>query len=133
MKSTNPLPNQPARILPGSFTIQIAPGQRYAEIPREQVPSVGVLDWVPQGDGTYRPKARIHQLQVRLTEAARLLRLDKGILQRLSRAGFIEHLQVTPGNVLIDLPSYFAHVERCKDPDFWTAKRRAQYSAAMER
>lgn len=118
-------------IYPQNKTIEVAPGQRVVDLAREDIPRVGVCDWMPAGDGTYRPVARIHELLIRVTEAERIVRIPYLTLRRLVRGEFVKGVQITPGNVLIDLHSYYEHVENCKDPEFWTEKKRRRYSEAL--
>ncbi len=123
------------RILPRNQTIALAPGigtRKVVDAPRELIPCVGVCDWQPAGDGTYKPVIRLHEQNIRVSIAARVLDVDYFVLRRLITAGFVEGHQPTPSCYLLNLHSYFDHLARVQaDPEFWNELRRAQYSAAL--
>jgi hypothetical protein len=136
----NPFPANSAvhaaavRVLPAGEVIQVSPDaivRKVADAPATMIPRVGVSDWQPAGDGTYRPIVRIHEAMVRVTDAERVTGLPYLTLRRLIIAGFVKGAQLTPGNVLIDLHSFYEHVEKCKDPEFWNKERREAYAAAL--
>ena len=123
------------RVLPENEVIQVSPdavARKNIEAPAQFVPRVGVADWQPAGDGTYKPVIRIHERYVRLNILAKLLCIDYCALRRLIVAGFVEGQATTPGAWHVNVHSYFAHVEAVRtDPDFWNEARRARYSAAL--
>ena len=126
--------NAAVRLLPAGAEIRVSPDaltRRVADLPAEHIPRIGVADWQPAGDGTYRPIVRIHECFVRVTDAERVSGIPYLTLRRLISAGFCKGSQPSPGNVLIDLHSYFDHVDACKDPEFWTPARREKYRQAL--
>lgn len=134
VQDTNDAHAAAVRVMPPGEAIRVTPDavtRRVADLPAKMIPRVGVTDWQPAGDGTYRPIVRIHEAMVRVTDAARVTGLPYLALRRLITAGFVRGDQPTPGNVLIDLHSYYDHVQATRDPEFWTAERRQRYSEAI--
>lgn len=110
--------------------VRIAPNHKVADLPHEDVPTIAFGDWLPQGDGTYRPVMRIHAQQVRLspdTHRTLGLGIAYNTLKRLIRAGFISGARITPSCYVFNLQSYYDHIERCKDIEFWTPERIKTY------
>lgn len=123
-----------ATLLPQGTTLPIAPDaltRRVIDAPTAAIPRVGLFDWQPAGDGTFRPIVRIHECMVRASEFAPLVGINYLTLHRLIRAGFVEGSQPSPQVILVNATSYFAHQEATRDPDFWTAARRQKYSEVI--
>jgi hypothetical protein len=101
--------------------VQVAPGRSF--VPFKPTPGqVLMYDLVPVGD-MFRPVARVHD-QCVLIGPMTVKRLRLGIeykaLRTLIVGGFVEGGQLLPRRWMVNLSSYFAHVERCKaDPLFW--------------
>ena len=112
-------------------TMELVPGVRVADVPPPLIQRVGVCDWQPAGDGTYRPIVRLHDNMVRVSEAVKITGMTYLTLRRLICGGFVEGVQVTPGNVQMNMHSYWQHVQACRDPEFWTPERRRRYSATL--
>jgi hypothetical protein len=115
--------------------VQLAPGQESGvSVPRESVPRYGVVQLMRQTDGTYIPVLKTWSETVRLTcNLPHELGLDisYNTLTRLVIAGFISGQRIAPETTLIDLESLVAHMEACRDPEFWNAKRIEQYRQAL--
>lgn len=125
-------PRIPVRIHPTGQTLEVAPGERYADLPATHVPRAGIVRWTPSGDGTYRPRLQILEIWVRVTNAHEYgVTVPRDTLVRLGNAGFIELVQPSPNHVAVNLDSLLAHIERCKDPEFWNAERRQRYREAL--
>jgi hypothetical protein len=110
---------------PGPLTVEIAPGQFIAECPAALAPRIGLVDWQPAGDGTFRPVVRLHAKRLRLTvklPAQLGLGVSYQTLKQLIRAGFVDGTRIAPGNYEFDLQSYFDHRSGAKDPEFWTTE-----------
>jgi hypothetical protein len=123
---------QPVRIHPISATMQLAPGEKFADVPPDILPKVGIVRWIPSGDGSYRPKLQVLEIWVRVTHAHLYgITIPRDTLVRLGNAGFIELSQPSPGHTAVNLDSLLAHIEACKDPEFWTETRQAQYREAL--
>lgn len=108
---------------PLGVTVEVVPGKRVVGLSDAAAPRVAIADWLPVGDGSYKPIARIHTKLVRLTEEMPE-KLGLGIgyrsLLRLMQAGFVDFEQPAPRTYLVNLQSYFDHVKKCKaDPEFW--------------
>lgn len=137
------MPNPPSQtqpeavvtILPKGQTIRVAPDavtRKVCDAPAALIPRLGLVDYQPAGDGTFRPVVKIHEQWIRVSVAARALGVYHNILRRLIAGGFIDAIQPSPGCWLMSLHSYFKHVEAVRnDPDFWNEKRRRQYSEAL--
>lgn len=125
----------PVHIQPQGRVIQVAPdaaSRKVADLPADLIPRIGLVDFQPAGDGTYRPIVRIHDSWIRVSIAARAFGLRHMVLRRLITAGFVEAIQPSPGCWMMNLQSYFRHVEAVRnDPEFWNEQRRARYSAAL--
>lgn len=122
------------RILPDNEIVMVTPterARRVAAAPAKLIPQVGVFDWQPAGDGTYRPVVRMHELFMRMPQFAKIVDIDYCALRRLVTAGFVEGRVITPGTIQVSVHSFFAHVEACKDREFWTDERRAKYASAL--
>jgi hypothetical protein len=117
-----------------TVTIEVAPGRRVVDLPRELVRRVAIAEWIPQGDGTYKPVARVHDEEIPLTDdlPQRLgLGVSHDTLKRLIKAGFVRGCRVAPNRHIFYLQSYYDHVERVReDPDFWTRERLRDYMQA---
>jgi hypothetical protein len=122
---TVPRASRSVTIYPTRKTVEIAPGVKTAVLAREHVPelAVAVVKWRAIGDGTFQPVITVHEPEIRVTEAARILRIDYKTLRRLVLAGFVTGSQPSPGNYMMSLASYFEHDNRVrKDPEFWSRK-----------
>ena len=116
--------------------MEIAPGKPIPalEIPRTAVPRYGMVRLSRQPDGSYIPVLLTWGQTVRLT--GRLAHemgfdADYNTLMRLYMAGFIKGHRMAPGVTLLDLQSIYDHLERTRDPEYWTEERRAQYRKAI--
>ena len=91
-------------------------------------PLLGFVDFVPQGDGTYRPVPRPPVQMVSITQAAKVTQKSREQIYRLYKTGFVTGDQSTPGKIMVDLQSLHAHLQGTRDdPDYWTPARLAQY------
>jgi hypothetical protein len=110
-------------LYPSRKLVQVAPGVKTAPLAKELVPELAIVKWRAIGDGTYQPVLVIHEPEIRVTDAARILHVDYKILRRLISGNFIAGTQPSPGFYQMSLLSWFEHVERIrKDPEFWSRK-----------
>jgi hypothetical protein len=116
--------------------VQVSPG-RYIPDNREIDPGYTLARWEANGDGTFRLAVDPGRL-VRFTyKLARLMGFhgkNMLTLYRLSRAGFIEIVNVAPKCPMINIDSWFNHLKRCaEDPEFWDKGRgnREEYRKSM--
>ena len=120
------------RVHPTATTTQVTAGAKFAEIPEETVPKVGIVRWIPEGDGTYRPRVQILETWVRVSLAHQYgVSIPRDTLVRLGNAGFIELCQPSPCHTAVNLDSLLRHIEACKDPEFWNPERMTRYRAAL--
>jgi hypothetical protein len=125
-------PRIPVKIHPTGQTIEVAPGTAYADLPPTHVPRAGIVRWTPAGDGTYRPRVQVLEIWVRVSHAGDYgITIPRDTLVRLGNAGFIELAQPSPGHTAVNLDSLLAHIEKCKDPEFWNKERRQRYREAL--
>jgi hypothetical protein len=126
-------PTVPVRIAnTAGHTIDIAPGEKYADIPPDKLPKVGIVRWIPCGDGTYRPRLQVMENWIRTTHAPQFgIHIQPETLVRLANSGFIQIAQTSPGHNAINLESLLDHIEACRDPEFWTSARKATYRRAF--
>jgi len=123
--------------------VRVAPG-RHAWVPaekaRREVARHVLCRWSRQPDGTYAPVPLPYRL-VRMTpeltamlgfvSGGRAVRADT--LLRLSNAGFIDCVRVSPGCWMLDLDSWFRHLQECmEDPEYWDegGEARRRYNLA---
>src|SRR5262245_50744246 len=67
------------RVLPRDECIQVTPDdltRKVAAAPEKMIPRIGLCDWQPAGDGTFRPIVRIHDQYMRMNVAAQMLDID---------------------------------------------------------
>lgn len=125
----------PVKISPKGRKIFVTPEvalKKTADCPEELIPRIGIVDLQPAGDGTYRPIVRLHEHWVRVADAARALGVPNWALRRLITAGFLEAMQPTPLCYMLNMHSWYEHVEAVRrDPEFWNEQRRERYSAAL--
>jgi hypothetical protein len=133
------LPDQPRTVQLANaggqpVTVEIAPGEAYADLPAEQAPRVGIVRWVPAGDGLFRPRVQLLENWIRTTHAPQFgIHIKPETLVRLGNSGFIKFSQTSPGHNAVCLESLLDHIEKCRDPEFWTTERRKQYTTAFWR
>lgn len=119
--------------------VRVAPGVAGwipAEGQRGRISKYVMCRWSEQSDGTYLPvplRWRMMQVGPRMIEALGFTRgrqvIKNDTFRRLADAGFINLVQVSPKVWMLDLDSWFAHVEEClNDPEYW-----AEGSEARER
>lgn len=115
-------------IYPTNKTIEVAPGERYTDIPAANVPKAGIVRWVPAGDGTYRPRLQVMETWVRVGQCEQFgIHIKRDTLIRLGIAGFISICQPSPMTPSISIESLIAHMEASQDPEFWTDERLERY------
>jgi hypothetical protein len=113
-------------------SIRVSPEEKYADLPADITPKVGIVRWVPAGDGTYRPRVQVLENWIRTTHAPQYgVHIRPETLVRLGNSGFIDIVQTSPGHNAISLESLLAHIERCRDPEFWTEARIAKYRTSF--
>lgn len=115
------------RLAAGS--VEVAPGKTVAPLPAGvPPPRVALVDWLPQGGGTYKPVARVHERFLKVSKAnVKLLGMGVSVntLHRLMRAGFVRGVQPSPGLWLMDLDSWYAHLRKVEEePEFWEDGKR---------
>ena len=118
----------PARILPTLRTCQVSPDQVMSDMPQSEAPRYTLAKWIPVGDGTFRPRLQTIEVWARMKDLPSYgIPLPPETITRLATAGFIEMRKVAPASLMVNLDSLYAHLEACKDPEFWTKERIAKY------
>lgn len=115
--------------------VEVAPGFLVADLPDgHECPIYGFISMESIGDQKFVAKVKIWPALLRLSENATevlgLGMMNPRILKRLAFAGFIETIQFTPGTTLLNLESFFRHLDAAKDPEFWTPARLELYKQA---
>lgn len=121
---------------PVAKMVEISPG-RYSLAPAgRRDPDVVMCRATPAGDGSWKL----------MPENVTWARVDSALLEsiglgrqfhtfmRLVRAGFIEVVPIAPHTSLLNLDSWFNHLQRCaEDPEFWEPGRgnREAYRRAL--
>ena len=84
---------------------------------------------VPQGDGSFLVKPGRPVSRLTVAEAARTIGRSKWTVYRLYAAGLISGERTSPRGISIHADSLQAHIERCRDLEFWDDPTRlAHYS-----
>lgn len=122
-------------VYPHGIKVRVTPTEQIPWPDHLPVQEIGVFEWTPQGDGSYRPMIHLHPKLVRMGDTM-IRELGLGVsynsMRRLMTAGFVRYVQVTPGNYSIDLQSFFQHLSRVKsDPEFWTGKNLQKYMESI--
>lgn len=136
MKPSNdreaPRPGDPAARL-----VEIAPG-RYTLAPAgRKAPELVVCRLLPDGAGAMRLLPECITWARVSHELLKVLGLPRQFLTlyRLNRAGFIEMVRIAPHTYLLNMDSWFNHVQRCAESrdEFWepSGKNRAAYRKAI--
>lgn len=126
-----------------SDMVRVAPGRNAwmpAERAQSEVARHVLCRWSRQPDGTYQPVPLPYRL-VRMTpETTAMLGFVSGnrtvradTLLRLAAAGFIDCVRVSPHCWMLDLDSWFRHLEDClDDPEYWDegGEARRKYNLA---
>jgi hypothetical protein len=117
---------------PTGEAIEIAPGERYVDLPQEIAPKFGIIRWMPAGDGTFRPRVQVLENVIRVTEARQYgIHISRETIIRLGVAGFVSISQLAPMTICVSLESLLDHIDACKDPEFWTEERLVRYRKAL--
>lgn len=112
--------------------IRVTPSTVYAPaayVPKQggNVPKLQVGKFAPQADGTYNfvpVGGRWYRLCSELCSILGLRDMNRNrkyeTMMRLSRAGHIELVKISPGCWLLDLDSWFRHLSECmENPQMW--------------
>ncbi|PTY03910.1 hypothetical protein DB346_02940 [Verrucomicrobia bacterium LW23] len=113
---------------------ECAPG-KFVQVGHGQAPKIIICDVVGNNDGTCRMVPRnfekFQSLTDELLEA--MGNVSRETLMRLIMGGFIEGIKVSPRVWLINLQSWFNHLDRCAaDPEFWNDKRVRHYNSSWK-
>lgn len=112
--------------------VEAAPGVFVAPtVAPEDVPRYGICKLMRQPDGSYIPVLKQYSPHVRMDSNALgnagLNALSRRTLYRLIAAGFVAHSRPAPNLIMVDLASLAEHLEKTKDPEFWTSARLEQF------
>ncbi|MBM3855340.1 MAG: hypothetical protein FJ399_19665 [Verrucomicrobia bacterium] len=107
---------------PGT-AIEVVPGKTFLPLKPENVDTIGIAEWVPAGDGVFRPMVRVASrwFTVSRRDLRRLnIPISEMTLRRLITSAFVYGMQVSPGVMQFDYFSYCEHLLRvAQDPEFW--------------
>ena len=92
-----------------------------------------LVDFVPLGDGSYRAIPRKPVEVASVAVASKLTGIPVKTIYQLYATGFIEGTQASPRKITIYLPSLTAHIEKAKDPEFWTRAHALRYDGGRHR
>jgi len=121
---------------PQAKLVEVAPGRFTLAPAGRRDPEVALCHVIPLGDGEYKLMPEC-VTWARVTGA---LLKSMGLssqwltLYRLARAGFIELVRVAPHTYLLNLDSWFGHLQRCaEDEEFWEkgSANREEYRRAL--
>ena len=114
---------------PGA-TVEIQPGKTYLPLPAADVNTIGLAEWVPTGDGSWKPVVKQCPRFFKITrlDLKKLnIPISEMTMRRLVTAGFVDGQALTPFVVQFDFFSYLEHVRRVKeDTEFWDRKEPGQ-------
>lgn len=138
-----PKPSTELELFPqgrAKLTLEVAPGKDLVPLPPTHVDRMCLAELIPTGEpSTYRAVARVHEINVRLTNGiAKKLGLGgrSDTLRRLIKAGFVKGQAVAPRCYTFSLTSFFEHqanVRKAADEgtEFWTDENLQRYRAAI--
>ncbi len=133
----------PCKEFPQGRPIEVAPGKSIQPLPQDlDLPKVALVSWQKIGPNEYRPVVRVHERWVRVTGGLPVqlgMGIDYNTLMRLIKAGFIVSRRPAPNTTVIDLESWFAHMQASSDAEFWDRRddpatrltNRERYSAVI--
>ncbi len=109
------------------------PSAPVAPTPKANLPAglVCAVSFVPLGDGTFRAVPQQPVAVASISKAAKLTGLARDTIYRLFKAEMIAGRHASPGKIEVDVGSLVAHIERSKEPDYWTEKRVQQYQTGL--
>lgn len=111
---------------------QIAPGTfEPCDTVPDDAPRYAMVRLMRQSDGSLLPVVKLfgqYRRLVGLAEDLGIRDLSYRTLKRLVETGFVDSIRPSPSVVLVDMESLCKHIEATRDPEFWTPRRRAQYS-----
>lgn len=121
---------------PAAKMVEVAPGRFSLAPAGRRAPDVVLCRALPAENGTWRlcPEnvtwARVNsELLTSIGMGRHFL-----TLYRLARGGFVEMVRIAPHTYLLNLDSWFNHLQRCaENPEFWEAGRgnREEYRKAL--
>jgi hypothetical protein len=107
------------------------PGKRVAVVEPEAIPKHGMIKMMRQQDGRYLPVltswSRMIQLSPQTPRELGMPDLHFRSLRRLVQCGLVRGVQPSPSVYLMDLKSFWDHLEATREPGYWTAERRETY------
>ena len=146
MEETNGSAGERAREAARPDMVRVAPGAHgWTPAPGREAPAHVLCRWTRGADGLYRPVPVGGRYARVCRELIALLGFNTGrrssryeTLYRLSRAGFVDMVKVSPGCWLLDLDSWFRHLAACMDdPEMWDegkeARRRYDFANGLGR
>jgi hypothetical protein len=136
MQATHPITDAP---LPGLKIVPTKPGP--GDIVNlhgqpDDVARYGVVRMLRRQDGSYMPVIKTYSRWVKLT-ATTLIDLglanclSRQTIDRLIQCGVIDHSQPSPQIILIDVDSLLSHLERTREPGWWTDERRKAFRLGL--
>ncbi len=96
----------------------------------------GVVRMQRNPDGTYTPLVKTYSRWIKLSpttliELGLINALSKETIHRLIDCCIVIARYPSPGITLIDVDSLLAHIERSRDPHWWTAERSRRYRLGL--
>ncbi|MCX6908122.1 MAG: hypothetical protein NTY01_08775 [Verrucomicrobia bacterium] len=133
-----------ATLIGGKTKVEIVPGVKITPVSIESVSRFAIARWVPQGDGTFKPVAKSCDPWVRLTVSLPRelgLGISWDVMRRLIVSGIVASRRPGPHTTEISIESLNAHLEGCRDTEYWctpvkgtdgrTMTREARYKEAL--
>ena len=126
------VPDNIAVTVPRASATEVEPGTYLVSSPAAAPPLTGRHTWRRREDGAYEPVLELRSALIPLSEwNPKRYGCSKQTIQRLCIAGFVRGDMPGPGTLIIDLDSYYAHLDLVRtEPLFWNEERLARYSAA---
>lgn len=126
------VPDNIAVTVPRAQATEVEPGMFVAAPTSPAPPMTGVYTWRRREDGAYEPQLELRSALVPLSEwNPKRYGCSKQTIQRLYIGGFVRGALPGPSTLIIDLDSYYQHLDQVRtDPLFWNEERLAKFSAA---
>lgn len=118
--------------VPRAQATEVEPGKYLVSQPTVPPPLTGLHTWKKKADGCYEPVLELRSALVPLNEwNPRRYGCSRQTIHRLCIAGFVRADQPSPSTFVVDLHSYYEHLDQVRsEPLFWNEDRLARYSAA---
>jgi hypothetical protein len=126
------VPDNTVVTVPRAQATEVEPNTYLVAQPPGMPPMTGRHAWRRREDGAYEPVLELRSALIPLSEwNPKRYGCSKQTIYRLVIGGFVRGDMPGPGTLVIDLDSFYRHLDAVRnEPLFWNEERLAQYAAA---